>query len=124
LPEAAHRTLRAGLEVGPVLVQVPRAGYLPVVACARCRALAHCPRCAGTLAVASSGSAPGCTWCGSLAPGWRCAECGHGGLRSARVGSSRTAEELGRAFPGVRVRQSGSGPGVLERVGAERAIVV
>src|SRR5690606_28225721 len=41
-----------------------------------------------------------------------------------RVGSERTAEELGRAFPGTRVRQSGSGPGVLEEVPAEPAIIV
>jgi primosomal protein N' (replication factor Y) len=39
------------------------------------------------------------------------------------VGARRTAEELGRAFPGIPVRTSGGGA-VLSRVGAEPALVV
>jgi primosomal protein N' (replication factor Y) (superfamily II helicase) len=39
------------------------------------------------------------------------------------VGSSRTAEELGRAFPGVPVRAS-AGDKVVARIGAERALVI
>ncbi len=44
LPSAAWRAIRDGLERGPVLVQVPRAGYLPAVACAQCRTVARCAR--------------------------------------------------------------------------------
>jgi primosomal protein N' (replication factor Y) len=40
------------------------------------------------------------------------------------VGARRTAEELGRAFPRVRVRTSGSGGEVLATVGPEPALVV
>ncbi|HEY8721897.1 MAG TPA: primosomal protein N', partial [Pengzhenrongella sp.] len=117
---------RDALGSGPVLVQVPRAGYLPVVACARCREVARCRVCHGPLALASAGGVPHCTWCGALATGWRCEECGDGGLRSVRVGSDRTAEELGRAFPGVTVRVSGAGSatGVLARVTGKPALVV
>jgi primosomal protein N' (replication factor Y) len=44
-------------------------------------------------------------------------------LRSLVVGARRTAEELGRAFPGVPVRTSGGGT-VLASVGAEPALVI
>jgi primosomal protein N' (replication factor Y) len=37
------------------------------------------------------------------APGLRCAECGSSRLARVGAGSTRTAEELGRAFPGIRV---------------------
>jgi len=123
IPSQAHRAVLEGLKSGPVLVQVPRRGYMPVTACARCRTAASCARCHGPLGLARSGPAA-CQWCGLLASGWRCAECGHEAMRSVRVGSERTAEELGRAFPGVRVRQSGSGPGVLDAVPDEPAIIV
>ncbi|MCF6472633.1 primosomal protein N' [Nonomuraea sp. MG754425] len=42
LPSIAWRALRHGLERGPVLVQVPRRGYLPALACHHCRAPARC----------------------------------------------------------------------------------
>jgi primosomal protein N' (replication factor Y) (superfamily II helicase) len=126
IPTAAWRTARAALEHGPVLVQVPRAGYLPVVACARCRTPARCTACHGPLSLPGPGAAPQCAWCGALAGGWSCPECHWTGLRSVRVGSQRTAEELGRAFTGVPVRVSGaSAPGgVLASVGDQPALVV
>ncbi|MBO1750426.1 primosomal protein N' [Actinotalea sp. BY-33] len=126
LPSAAWRVIRAGLERGPVLVQVPRAGYLPSVACSRCRTLARCSACHGPLAVDERGGPPQCRWCGHLAGAWRCEECGAADLRSVRVGSGRTAEELGRAFPGVPVVSSGAGTtaGVVAAVGPRPALVV
>ncbi|NLA09795.1 MAG: primosomal protein N', partial [Microbacteriaceae bacterium] len=42
IPSAAYRDLRAGLEHGPVLVQVARPGYSPVLVCAACRSPARC----------------------------------------------------------------------------------
>ncbi|MFB7798849.1 primosomal protein N' [Isoptericola sp. NPDC056134] len=126
LPTAAWRAARDGLTRGPVLVQVPRTGYLPVVACARCRTAARCAACHGPLGMTRTGSAPQCSWCGRLAGGWRCEECGDTHLRAVRVGSDRTAEELGRAFAGtpVRVSASSAPAGVLDRVGPEPALVV
>src|SRR5699024_1324118 len=51
LPAVAFEAARAALRDGhPVLVQVPRGGYLPGLACAQCRAPARCRRCAGPLA--------------------------------------------------------------------------
>jgi len=123
LPSLALRTARGGLAQGPVLVQVPRRGYLAAVACARCRAQARCATCAGPLEIGGSHGTPGCRWCGALAADWVCARCGSGQLRALVTGAARTAEELGRAFPGVPVRTSG-GPHVIAAVPAEPALVI
>jgi primosomal protein N' (replication factor Y) len=123
LPSLALRTARGGLAEGPVLVQVPRRGYLAAVACARCRAQARCATCAGPLEISGSHGTPGCRWCGALAADWTCARCGSGQLRALVTGAARTAEELGRAFPGVPVRTSG-GQHVLATVPAEPSLVI
>ncbi|HIZ36638.1 MAG TPA: primosomal protein N' [Candidatus Ruania gallistercoris] len=124
VPGSAIRLLRSGLSEGPVLVQVPRSGYLPVVACADCRTPARCGHCHGPLALDRQGGNARCTWCGRSQLDWRCAECGHQGVRAVRVGSRRTAEELGRAFPGVLVRTSGADGGVLPLVENSPQLVV
>lgn len=126
LPGAAWQAITKGLLDGPVLVQVPRAGYLPVVACVRCRTAARCTACNGPLALHGAHAVPQCSWCGALAGGWRCPECSATGLRSVRVGSDRTAEELGKAFPGATVRVSGarSASGILSEVPDKPALVV
>jgi primosomal protein N' (replication factor Y) len=131
LPSLALRTARealtggarGGLTQGPVLVQVPRRGYLAAVACARCRAQARCATCAGPLEISGSHGTPGCRWCGALAADWTCARCGSGQLRALVTGAARTAEELGRAFPGLAVRTS-DGQRVLATVPAEPALVI
>jgi primosomal protein N' (replication factor Y) len=116
LPSLAWRRARDALESGaPVLVQVPRRGYVPALACARCRLRAGCPHCSGPLSLSTGHAVAACRWCGRPAGGWRCPECGGAALRAAAVGAGRTAEELGRAFPGVAVRTS-SGDHVLSRV--------
>ncbi|POM24062.1 Primosomal protein N' [Actinomadura rubteroloni] len=123
LGELAFRTARAALADGPVLVQVPRRGYVPGLACGRCREAARCTACQGPLALASSHAAPSCRWCGRIAGDWHCPECGHFQVRAVAVGARRTAEEMGRAFPGVPVRTSGRDQ-ILTDVGAEPALVV
>jgi primosomal protein N' (replication factor Y) (superfamily II helicase) len=134
LPSLALRTARAALagdarssdprsSAGPVLVQVPRRGYLAAIACDRCRAQARCAACGGPLQVGSSHEVPGCRWCGALAAEWTCPRCGSGRLRALVTGAARTAEELGRAFPGVPVRTSG-GQHVLAEVPPEPALVI
>jgi primosomal protein N' (replication factor Y) (superfamily II helicase) len=123
LPHLAFRTARQGLEHGPVLVQVPRRGYVPALACARCRGPARCRECEGPLSLRSSHAAPYCRWCGRIAGAWECPECGGRQVRAVVVGARRTAEELGRAFPGVSVRTSGR-DGVLAEVGTDPALIV
>ncbi|MEV4010221.1 primosomal protein N' [Nonomuraea angiospora] len=153
LPSLAWRALRHGLENGPVLVQVPRRGYLPALACRHCRTPARCALpptrrtapppdpdagtafsipeapaeaghlCHGPLALRGGHAAPYCRWCGRVDADWRCASCGSPRLRAVVTGARRTAEELGRAFPSVQVRTSGR-DGVLATVPATRALVV
>nr|MDT0667203.1 hypothetical protein [Micromonospora sp. DSM 115978] len=60
---------------------------------------------------------------GDVPAAWECPSCSGTSLRSSVVGDRRTAEELGRAFPGVAVRTSGR-DGVLDRVPAAPALVV
>ena len=109
-----------------MLVQVPRAGYVPVTACATCREPATCLACHGPLGLAECASAPQCRWCGRLAAAWSCRRCHGSSLRSVLVGSERTAEELGRAFTNVPVRVSGAraAGGVLATVSGAPALVV
>jgi len=114
---------RGALARGPVLVQVPRRGYLAAVACDRCRAQARCATCGGPLEIAGSHEIPDCRWCGAMATDWTCSRCGSGRLRALVTGAARTAEELGRAFPGIPVRTSG-GQHVLATVTAEPALVI
>jgi len=61
--------------------------------------------------------------CGRPAADFACHRCGGRRLRAAIVGAGRTAEELGRAFPGVPVRTSGR-ESVLATVAGEAALVV
>jgi len=104
LSPAAFAAGRAALDAqAPVLVQVLRRGYLPSLACARCRRQALCRRCRGPLAFAAGGGSPNCRWCGVVDAHFQCGACGFGSLRAVSVGSARTAEEIGRAFPGVTV---------------------
>ena len=123
MPSLALRMLRAGLAHGPVLVQVPRRGYVTAVACENCRAPARCPACAGPLALEGDGGPARCRWCGRADPDWRCPACGDPRLRALVTGAGRTAEELGRAFPGTPVVVSG-GATVLELVPRAPALVV
>jgi primosomal protein N' (replication factor Y) len=106
-----------------VLVQTPRAGYAASLACERCRTPARCRACTGPLRLGGPTTPPACGWCGVVEEAWACPTCGHRGLRAPVVGESRTAEELGRAFPSTRVRTS-SGSGVLATVDARPALVV
>jgi len=123
LPSQVHRLVRDALATGPVLVQNPRAGYATTLACVRCRTPARCTVCQGPLAIAAATSPPSCGWCGTVHQAWACPECGDHGLRAPVVGEARTAEELGRAFPGSLVRMS-AGDRVLAEVDADPAIVV
>ena len=121
--DARSGDARSAPPPGPVLVQVPRGGYLAAIACGRCRAQAHCAVCGGPLQVGGSNEVPGCRWCGALAADWACSRCGSDRLRALVTGVARTAEELGRAFPGLPVRTSG-GQHVLAAVPAEPGLVI
>jgi primosomal protein N' (replication factor Y) len=121
LPSIALRTAREALHTGPVLVQVPRRGYLTAVACERCQTRARCT-CGGPVQLPGPGMPLRCAWCGT-AISRGCRNCGHPGLRAVVTGARRTAEELGRALGPAPVRTSG-GSAVLDQVGPEPAVIV
>ncbi|HYY00898.1 MAG TPA: primosomal protein N', partial [Mycobacterium sp.] len=129
IPSIALRAARSSLEAGaPVLVQVPRRGYVPSLACGRCRTIARCRHCTGPLSLQDSaghGRAIGtvCRWCGRAEPALRCARCGSDSVRAIVVGARRTAEELGRAFAGTPVITS-AGDAIVAEVAARPALVV
>ncbi|MED5815450.1 primosomal protein N' [Mycolicibacterium sp. 050232] len=125
LPSMALQAARTALQANrPVLIQVPRRGYVPALACARCRTVTRCRHCTGPLALPDRGSAAAeCRWCGRAEPALRCGRCGSDAVRAVVVGARRTAEELGRAFPGTSVITSG-GDAVLDAVGDGPALVV
>lgn len=134
IPGVAFAAARAALKEGaPVLVQAPRRGYIPALACRNCRTPARCRHCNGPLALpetrppaAGSGAdaqSPACRWCGITEAAFRCATCGSRALRAMVIGAARTAEELGRAFPGVPIRGSGGGA-VLDTVERGPQVVV
>src|SRR5439155_2963431 len=85
IPSVAFDAARGALSAGlPVLVQVPRAGYVPTLACQDCRTPARCRRCAGPLALrgGTEASAPHCRWCGAPDANFRCGACGSRRLRA------------------------------------------
>jgi primosomal protein N' (replication factor Y) len=123
IPSAAWAVARKALEEGPVLVQVARPGYAPVLACTTCRAPASCTVCGGPLRVAGARELPSCSLCGAIAANWSCSHCQGKTFRFASIGAGRTADELGRAFPGTRVIVSDGEHHVLT-VDARPALVV
>jgi primosomal protein N' (replication factor Y) (superfamily II helicase) len=123
LPSLALRAARDGLSHGPVLVQVPRRGYLAALGCGRCRERARCTECGGPLGLPGADTALRCAWCGRPETAWRCPHCGHGSVRALVTGAGRTAEELGRAFPGVPLLTSG-GASLIPGIDGAPALVV
>ncbi|MEV8215627.1 primosomal protein N' [Leifsonia sp. NPDC077715] len=129
IPSTAWRTAREALDGsserprGPVLVQVARPGYAPMIACANCGQAARCTYCKGPLHQTRAGAPPSCTVCGRLATDWQCEHCEHRRFRMTTIGSGRTAEELGRAFPGTRVILA-DGDHPVQRIGSGPALVV
>ncbi|HUY45344.1 MAG TPA: primosomal protein N' [Streptosporangiaceae bacterium] len=123
LPSLALRTAREALGAGPVLVQVPRRGYLAALGCERCRERARCAACGGPLSLAHAGAALRCDWCAVADTQWRCPRCAHPKVRALVTGAGRTAEELGRAFPGVPVLTSG-GAASIPAVPGTPALVI
>ena len=126
IPSMGFAALRECVDNGvPALVQVPRRGYAPALACAKCRTPARCRHCNGPLELPTSAQAapPRCRWCGQTAGLFTCSACGNHAVRLSVIGHDRTVEELGRAFPGVPIIASG-GKNVVDSVRLRKSIVV
>ncbi len=102
IPSSAWRAVREALTRGPVLVQVSRPGFSPSVVCSACRTTHKCAQCTTPLAGDREGTSL-CRVCGNQPVGLVCSHCGGRDISFAGVGSLRTADELGRAFPQTTV---------------------
>lgn len=123
IPSSAWREAKAALDRGPVLIQVARPGYAPGLVCESCQQSARCLRCNGPLGLKAARSAPSCGWCGAIATKWSCANCQARTFRLRGQGAGRTAEDLGRAFPGVQVIIADGERPILE-IGSKPALVI
>lgn len=123
IPQAALRMIRQGLREGPVLIQVAASGYWPTVVCRRCGERARCRHCSGPLAVGSGGEAT-CSWCARTSQSWRCPHCSGTELRAARVGSTRTAEEIARNLPDASVLESSAAHRISRQLPSRPTVVV
>jgi primosomal protein N' (replication factor Y) len=117
----AYSAIKAGLELGPVLVQVASLGDSTAMYCKSCDEPARCAECQGPLWIDSSGSKK-CRWCNSFQMNYTC-PCGGLDLTLGRAGVTRTAAELGRAFPSARVIES-TGQVRTTRIIRARTLVV
>lgn len=128
LPLTAFEAAREALTRDrAVLVQVPRKGYIPTLACGNCRTPARCRECNGPLGLPTgdenTAQVPTCRWCGRPDASFKCGECGSPRLRAVVLGTDRTAEELGRAFPNTPVLSSG-GNRMLDEVPDRASVIV
>ena len=123
LPQMVFTAIRRGLADGPVLVQVPRRGYQLHISCSQCREAVFCKECHGAVQRSSENAPLVCMRCGHQELEWKCQWCGNRKVRSTLAGEARTAEELGRAFPGVVVKTSGKNS-ILESVDNQPALVI
>ncbi len=122
LPAGIFPVVRNALKKGPVLALVPRKGYGNALLCSKCRNISRCT-CGGRLIVSAKNAVPICAHCATAFPDWRCAFCSSNEKYIASRGIDRFVEEIGRAFPGVKIINS-SGENIFDRVGDEPAIVV
>jgi len=101
----AYNTIRDGLKAGPVLVQVAGLGRATGFYCGSCSKRATCQFCAGGLRLDSQHRVV-CRVCEGFNLSQACRHCGATDRHLGRAGASRTAEELGKTFAGVRVFES------------------
>ncbi len=123
IPSMAWRAATEALAEGAVLLQVARPGFDPRLVCADCGDPVRCRTCSGPVGVRRANASPSCHWCGAIAPAAPCPRCNGIRRRPTLPGSQRTADELGRAFPGARVIVS-DGEHAHQRIAPGRTIVV
>lgn len=102
LDGASFKLMREALEVGPVLVLIPRKGNSATVYCAGCDQRLVCNNCKGPIWENEKGEYR-CRICQGISHS--CAACGSNKLRRGRTGSTRTAAEFGKAFPGITISE-------------------
>lgn len=105
LPGRIIPAVRSALKVGPVLFLASRKGYAQAISCSKCRNLARCT-CGSRLLKKSASSPIECSLCDLQYSDWGCTWCSGKVPYLLSRGSTRYAQEIGRAFAGVKISLS------------------
>ena len=97
--------IKNGLKHGSVLVVMAETGYVNAMGCQKCRNQAKCG-CGGKLYIPTKNDYPKCFLCDEEFRDWQCSWCNGKTIRAISKGSTRYAEEIGKAVPGTRVLMS------------------
>ena len=122
LPGRIIPAIRSALKVGPVLFLASRKGYAQALSCSKCRNLSLCT--CGSRLLKKSASAPiECSLCDNKYPDWSCTWCTGKVPYLLSRGTTRYSQEIGRAFPGVKISLS-EGDSTLEDHSLTEGIVI
>ncbi|AOZ72629.1 hypothetical protein BK816_04385 [Boudabousia tangfeifanii] len=121
LPSFISNFIQTQSLLGPLLVQVPRRGDIPVIACQSCFRKFICEQCGAN--IAAKNGALVCPVCTHEVATFSCPACASTRWRALVVGIERTVEQFSSAFPRVPVLQLDTQNADLV-VGAEPKIVV
>lgn len=124
IPEFVGRIIRKAISSGPVLVSVPRAGYVRFLACSDCGEAYECATCGGALEQLGAGQDLSCGFCAQVADTQSCLNCGSTKRKMITAGATRIVDELKHAFPRVSVIESSASEGVVSRVTNASQVVV
>jgi primosomal protein N' (replication factor Y) len=122
LPGRIIPAIRSALNLGPVLFLASRKGYAQAISCSKCRNLALCT--CGSRLLKKSASAPiECSLCDNKYPDWSCTWCSGKVPYLLSRGTTRYSQEIGRAFPGIKISLS-EGDSTLEDHSLTEGIVI
>jgi primosomal protein N' (replication factor Y) len=118
----AHRTIKDALRTGAVLVQVATKGSSTSIRCSGCNKRSVCSFCSGPLWENSKGQIV-CRVCSGFNLQPQCRDCKSQKTKRGRAGTSRTLQEFGKSFPGVRLIEA-TGEDSFAYLKAQAALVV
>ena len=105
IPSRIFSSIKRSLKDGPVLCLVPQKGYASGLICLKCRNIAlH--ECGGVISQTSMRGPLICSRCLISLVSYLCSWCQGDKFAITGRGSLRAREEIGRAFPGIEVKES------------------
>ena len=122
LPGRIIPAIRSALKSGPVLFLASRKGYSQAISCSKCRNLSLCS-CGARLLKRTSTSPIECSLCDEKYSDWICTWCSSKTPYLLSRGTTRYAQEIGRAFPGVQVTLS-EGEAILDDFSLTQGLVI
>ncbi|MEY4993909.1 MAG: hypothetical protein RIS82_1031 [Actinomycetota bacterium] len=122
LDGSAWAIIREALKHGSVLVQVSSRGNAVSAYCSTCAERACCFSCNGPLWLDTTNQVR-CRWCNQSNLNFRCKICGGQKVKAGGAGSTRTASDFGKAFPGIPIIESNA-EHRKESINATRSLVV